>query len=388
MAALAQVAGGMAPALSDLLTVIRGQAGGLLDGADPSSATRPPLNQIYTAAEKAVSLIRQLTVFSGQQTMQAVTLDLNVLLDETVGGLHRLVGDGVALECQPATHLTLLVADADMIEQMLIVLTQNACEAMPNGGRLRLATELVEVTADTARSWPEGRPGDFVILTVEDTGRGITPEILPRIFEPFFTTKARGQSAGLGLAAVFGIVRQHRGWIDVQSAVGTGTSFRVFLPAAPAGAVAAAGGESARCRAGGKETLLLVEDDAAVREFTVIVLKDQGYRVLQAASGLEALEVWQWHGPRIKLLLTDMVLEGPMNGLELAARLRAERPSLKVICTSGHQREDMQRFPELTEGYRFLQKPWRPLVLQAAVRALLDDKLTAIDGPNMARNGT
>jgi CheY-like chemotaxis protein len=376
MEALAQIAGGIAPALSDLLTVIRGQAGQLLDAAGRDPGDREPLNQIYTAADKAASLIRQLMIFSRQQTMHAEIMDLNGLIDESAGVLRRLLGDGISVDFHLASNLPLIVADRDMLEQLLIILALNARDAMPTGGRLLFKTEVVDTMGDAAKDRPDQdhKSGKFVVLHVDDTGRGIAPEILPRVFEPFFTTKADGRSAGLGLATVFGIVQQHHGWMAVESVINAGSSFQAFLPAGPPGAVVEPGrGTEAGTRAG-NETILLVEDDAAVREFTVAILQQYGYRVLQASSGPEAMEVWKWHAPRVRLLLTDMVLEDHMTGLELAAKLRTESPGLKVICTSGHSRETMKRFPEDLEGCHFLQKPCRPQTLVAAVRALLDEK--------------
>ena len=371
MEALAQIAGGIAPALSDLLTVIRGQAGQLLDAADRDAGDRERLNQIYTAADKAASLIRQLMIFSRQQTMHAEIMDLNGLIDETTGVLRRLLGDGISVEFRLASNLPLIVADRDMLEQLLIILALNARDAMPTGGRLLFKTEAMDTTEGIGLDSPTRK---MVVLTVDDTGRGIAPESLPRVFEPFFTTQADGKSAGLGLATVFGIVQQHHGWMAVESVLNAGSSFQAFLPAAPPGAVAEPGrGAGAGTRAG-HETILLVEDDAAVREVTVAILQLHGYRVLQASSGPEAMEVWKWHAPRVRLLLTDMVLEDHMTGLELAAKLRTENPGLKVICTSGHSRETMKRFPEDLGGCHFLQKPCRPQALVAAVRALLDDQ--------------
>lgn len=398
MDSLAQVAAGIAPALSDLLTVIRGQSSVLLDAADHNAGAQEALKQIYTAAEKAGSLMRQLLIFSRQQPLHAVTMDLNDLINETAGVLRRILGDKIAVEFRLAPDPARIHADPGMLEQVLIILALNARDAMPAGGRLRLATEVVESAegtrlyeaAETCGPEPRaGTPGSLgqlaagepdrtsksmVVLRVDDTGRGIAPEILPRIFEPFFTTKAGGRSVGLGLATVFGIVRLHHGWVTAENVVNAGASFTVFLPAARPGSVAKAGGGSAAGTGEGTETILLVEDDAAVRDFTVAVLKERGYRVLQAGSGQDAMEVWKWHGPRVRLLLTDMVLEDQMTGLELAAQLRAENPGLKVICTSGHRRDTMERFPELSEGYRFLQKPCRPQTLLATVRTLLDDK--------------
>ncbi len=374
MAALAQIAGKIAPALSDSLTVIRGHAGWLLDHADPAAATQEPLNQIYTAAEKAGGLLRQLLIFSRQQTKQAGALDLNGLIRETASVLNRLLGSNIHQEFHLADNLPLVVADPDMMEQLIIILAQNARDAMPTGGRLLFKTEAADTVGESATGGSEGMEMKFVTLSVEDTGHGISPEILPQVFEPFFTTKAGGTNTGLGLATVFGIVKQHHGWLAVESAVNGGTRFKITLPAAPTNVIAGARAGAETRNRKGNETILLVEDDAAVRELTVFILHGQGYRVLQAGSGPDALEVWKWHASRIRLLLTDMVLEDHMTGLELATKLRAEDPRLKVICTSGHQRDDMECFAELAGDYHFLQKPCRPKTLLSTVRALLDEK--------------
>lgn len=370
--ALAQVTGGIAPALSDLLSVIRGQAGVLLDRAAPDAPMQEPLKEIYSAAEKAASLLRQLQIFSGQQSAHPEITDLNGFITESEGVLRRLLGAGIATDFRLAPGLPLIVADRAMIEQLLIILAVNAREAMPAGGRLFVHTAAVDVTTAAPPDWPESPPGPYVVLGVDDTGQGLAPEILPRIFEPFFTTKPAGRSLGLGLATAHGIVRQHGGWITAKNRTGGGASFQALLPVAPAGAEAAPDPASTAVPPGGNETILLVEDEAGVREFVASVLKEQGYRVLQASTGLEALEVWQWHGARVRLLLTDMVLEDSMTGMELAITLRADNPGLKVICTTGYQRTALQGFPGVEGGYHYLQKPCRPQTLLAAVRAVLN----------------
>src|SRR5882724_304667 len=352
MEALAQVAGGIAPALSDLLSVIRGQAGVLLDDADRYDGAQKSLNEIYTAAEKAGSLIRQLLIFSQRQTMYPEIVDLNGLIGETTGVLRRLLGDNIAVEFALSANLPLIYADPAMMEQILIILALNARDAMAAGGRLSLKTQGVDATGGVANEIRNGTLGNFVVLSVDDTGRGIAPEILPRVFEPFFTTKPEGRSAGLGLATVFGIARQHLGWVTAENAVNAGASFKIFLPAAPADAVARSGPGTGARAGWGHETILLVEDDAAVRDFTAAVLQAHGYRVLQAGSGPDALDAWRWHGSRVRLLLTDMVLEDHMSGLQLAEKLRAENRGLKVICTSGHSRDTLERFPENAAGCR------------------------------------
>lgn len=373
--ALAQLAGGLAPALNDLLTVITGHASLLLDRTDADAPTRESLNQIYTAGERAVSLIRQLLLFSGRETLHAQVLDLNPRIEETGPVLRRVLGAEISVELRLADGLPPVAADAGMLEQILLGLAWNARDAMPHGGQFVVTTTTVELADADMKKFPGGRPGNFVALAVSDTGSGIAPEILPRIFEPFFTTKAAGRSTGLGLAAIFGIVQQHHGWLAVESTVGTGSTFNVFLPAAPPEARAETPERAAGKSGGGGEAILLVEDEAAVREFTTAVLQRYGYRVLQASNGTDALEVWKWHGSRIALLLTDLVLEDHMTGLDLAKKLRAAKPGLGVICTSGYGREIMARSGALPGGCHFLQKPCRPQALAGAVRAVLDGQI-------------
>lgn len=372
MAALAQIAVGLAPALSDSLTVIRGQTGVLLDGPGLPLATQQSLLQIHNAAERASSVIRQLLIVSQQLTAQPLALSLNALIAETDGVLRRLLGPAVTLECDLAADLPPILADPGLLEETLIALALNARDAMPHGGRLRLKTEAREIATESAPSPPPARTGRFVVLECSDTGHGIGAADLPRIFEPFFTTHTGGKHPGLGLAAVFGIVRQHHGWLTVDSAVGAGSSFRISLPALPPGPAEPASPARDRGNLRRHETILFVEDDAAVRDFTYELLQEQGYRVLQATSVAEALEAWQWHSGRIKLLLTDLVLDDSGSGLDLATRLRAENPNLKVICTSGHQRADLKRFPGLAQGYAFLAKPCRPQTLLATIQRLLE----------------
>jgi CheY-like chemotaxis protein len=244
---------------------------------------------------------------------------------------------------------------------------------MPQGGTLAIATEHVTIDETATGRHLEARPGEFIGLSVRDTGCGIPPEILPRIFEPFFTTKQAGHGTGLGLAIVLGIVQQHQGWIEVESTVGVGTCFRILLPAAPPAATRQADHPTKTAAAGGgAETILLVEDEPAVREFAVAVLQTHGYQVLQAASGYDALEVWKWHQSRIALLVTDLVLPDGLGGVELAARLCEAKPALKVVLTSGYANDTAGAEFRPPAGARFIHKPYQPQMLAQAVRDALD----------------
>jgi CheY-like chemotaxis protein len=246
---------------------------------------------------------------------------------------------------------------------------------MPQGGQLLIATDKTRLDADYARARPEACAGEFISLTVSDTGTGIAPEHLPRIFEPFYTTKEVGQGTGLGLATVHGIVKQHQGWLEVSTCVGQGTTFKVFLPAIPAPAAATATAESKPVVRGGHERILLVEDEVTVRLMTRRLLETRGYRVVEAVSGREALEVWQRQKGKIDLLLTDMVMPDGLAGRELAEQLRAEKPELPVIFVSGYSAEVAGRDPEFfrRSHSQFLQKPYSTDTLLQALRRCLDN---------------
>ena len=373
MEAVGQLAGGVAHDFNNVLTVVIGYAQMLLDrGTIPPDAVEP-LRQIYNAGTRAANLTRQLLVFSRKQTIQRRVIDLNQIAREISALLRPLIGEPIKLELSLSADPCPAEADASMIEQVIMNLAVNARDAMPKGGTLTIAMEHVTLDAAAPHRHPEARPGAFVCLSVRDTGCGIPPENLPRIFEPFFTTKAAGHGTGLGLAMAFDIVQQHQGWIEVESTVGAGTCFRVLLPAATPATTLPAGRPAKPATTGGAETLLLVEDEPAVREFAVTVLRSHGYRVLQAGSGIDALEIWKWHQSRIALLVTDLVLPDGLSGEELAVRLRQEKPALKVVLTSGYANETIGEEFRPPAGTHFIRKPYKPQVLAQAVRDALDD---------------
>ena len=361
------MAGGIAGNFSHLLTVINGRAKLLLERPALPPDVAESLREICTAGGRAAGLIRQLLVFSQQQDMQMVPVDLNRLIADHLGMLRGMLGGQTSLEFRPGDRMPPVLADAGMLEQVMLNLGGNAGEAMTNGGRLTISTETCEITGNDRQRQPEARPGLHVCLQFSDTGRGIAPEHRTRVFEPFYTTKVNGRGAGLGLAVVHGIVKRHGGWIELESEVGAGTTFRLFLPACPDGLVAppAAVGR-------GHETILLVDDEPAVRELAWLILQEYGYRVLQAESVTSALEIWRWHSHRIALLLTDLLLPDDLTGLELAARLRAEKPALKVIVMSGLNPGIHGPDPRELAGVDFLHKSFSPEALGRMVRAVLD----------------
>jgi CheY-like chemotaxis protein len=246
---------------------------------------------------------------------------------------------------------------------------------MPQGGRLTLQTRIVELTEAELHGKDDAKPGRHISLRVQDDGCGIPQDILSRVFEPFFTTKEVGKGTGLGLATVFGIVKQHHGWLEVDSTVGAGTCFTLSFPILKSSSsVPPETSAPDRPVAGGRETILIVEDESSVREFAVAVLKPLGYRILQARSGLDALEVWKWHSARINLLLTDMVMPDDLNGPELAAKLLTDKPDLAVIFTSGYSQETMRSVFAPAKTKRFIHKPYSPRQLSTVVREALDAK--------------
>ena len=258
-----------------------------------------------------------------------------------------------------------------MIEQVLLNLVVNSRDAMPAGGQLTIATGMETLDERQARQNPDATPGPHVWLAVADTGCGIAPEQLPRIFEPFFTTKEVGKGTGLGLATVYGIVKQHRGWITISSGINKGTTFRIYFPAVKGPRAEDRTGPLALQLPRGTETLLVVEDDFPVRMLVSNLLQRCGYTVLQAESGVAALQVWNEHRNRIRLLFTDLIMPDGMTGRELAEKLQSEKPGLKVIYTSGYSTE-VGKGLQLIEGVNFLQKPYPSGKLVQAVRKSLD----------------
>jgi PAS domain S-box-containing protein len=376
MEAVGQLAGGVAHDFNNILAVIRGNAELLLAEGQHTDETREGLNRVVEASERAANLTRQLLAFSRKQVMQPRPLMLNEVVANLTKMLNRVIRENINLQCHYAALLPYLQADPGMIEQVILNLVINARDAMPGGGQLRVATEHLTLDEAHARANPKARAGEFVCLLVSDTGTGIAPEVLIHIFEPFFTTKEAGKGTGLGLASVYGIVEQHQGWIEVSSQVGEGSTFKVVLPAIPTPARLAAAAEAEVEVRGGKETILLVEDEHAVRLTTRRILASKGYTIREAASAGEALELWQSHAGEIALLLTDIIMPGGMSGHDLAGRLWGQRPGLRVIFMSGYSANVAGNNPEFARRTRnhYLQKPFSSRTLLEAVRRCLDEK--------------
>jgi two-component system, NtrC family, sensor kinase len=375
MEAVGQLAGGIAHDFNNLLSVIRGHTGLLLGVQEiPAAKTQESLREVDDAAERAASLTRQLLTFSRKQVMQPEYLDLNEVIAQVGKLLGRVLGEDIALEIEATANVPHVRADRAMVEQVVMNLAVNARDAMPKGGRLVVRSDTAELDSTALPRHPLARAGRFASFSMTDSGCGIAPEVLPRIFEPFFTTKEVGKGTGLGLATAYGIVKQHGGWIELESTLGRGTTFTIFLPASAKPAAETPRHASGTDLIGGTETILLVEDEAPLLNVTRMVLQHYGYRVLAATSGAEALNMWPEHGAQIDLLLTDVIMPHGVSGPDLAARLTADKPGLKVIMSSGYSRDLLDRKSGIGEEMHFLSKPYTPLKLMTAVRACLDGK--------------
>jgi len=356
MDALGRLAGGVAHDFNNLLTVIKGNADLALDQIKPADPARANCEQIGKVADRASSLTRQLLAFSRRQLLQAKVLDVNELVMDSSRLLKRLLREEIEFSVCLGESLGRVLADPGQIEQVLLNLTVNASDAMPEGGTLLIETHNVTVDAKYSHSHPGVKPGQYVLLAVTDSGVGMTSEIKARIFEPFFTTKEAGKGTGLGLATVYGIVNQSSGFIHVETALGTGTRFEIYLPFTQEHPTLASAAQRVAAAFKNRETVLLVEDEDSVRALTCEFLQSAGYQVLTASDGIEALEIAERLKNAIHLLVTDIVMPR-MRGQELARRAQEKLPKLKVVFMSGYT-EELHGSSQPLETCSFLQKPF------------------------------
>jgi len=371
MEAIGQLAGGVAHDFNNLLTIISGYSEVLLarlPATDPASRL---LQEIHKAGERAAALTRQLLAFSRKQIIQPKVLDLNALVSEVGKMLRRVIGEDLTLTTVLSPRLGQVKADPGQIEQVLMNLAVNARDAMPQGGKFTIETANVELDQNSIQGQPEVQPGCYVLLAVSDTGCGMTEETKAHIFEPFFTTKDLGKGTGLGLATVYGIVKQSGGYIYVDSEPGHGTMFKIYLPLVEDGVPSGQSHTNPKTSPHGSETILLVEDEDAVRSLTRYALQLHGYAVLEARDGEEALRVAEQHQGPIHLLMTDVVMPR-MDGRQVAERLAQAQPGLKVLFLSGYTDDAVVRHGVLASEVAFLQKPFTPSALTQKVRDVLD----------------
>jgi PAS domain S-box-containing protein len=369
MEAIGQLAGGVAHDFNNLLAVIMGYGELLLGEFVPDDPKGNDVGEMLAAAKRGVALTRQLLAFSRQQMVQPTTLDLNEIVEGIEKMLRRIIGEHIRLSTKLATGLDHFLADGSQVEQILLNLTVNARDAMPEGGRLLIETRNVELDEASASTQPGVVAGRYVVLAVADTGVGMSEEVQKRVFEPFFTTKEVGKGTGLGLSTVYGIVRQSGGHIVIKSQAGQGATFEVYFPRNESGAAArsSAAPPPSTCRA--TETVMIVEDDEGVRVVASRILREQGYTVLEARRASEARRIWEKHGPSIDLLLTDVVMPD-INGPRLAEELARSRPGLRVLYMSGYPGAGGLVSPQ-GEALTCIEKPFTPSSLAAKVREIL-----------------
>jgi two-component system cell cycle sensor histidine kinase/response regulator CckA len=371
MEAIGQLAGGVAHDFNNLLSVITGYSEILLEHLEDDAPMRKPAEEIKRAGQRAASLTRQLLAFSRRQVLEPKVLSLNIVVSEVERMLRRLIGEDVDLQTSLYPAIGLVKADPGQIEQVIVNLAVNARDAMPRGGKLLIETSDVELDEHYTRLHPPMLPGRFAVLTVTDTGTGMDAETQAHIFEPFFTTKEPGKGTGLGLATVYGVVHQSGGFVCVDSEPGQGAQFKVYLPLVQEAI------ETPEYRLldvvndSGSETILLAEDSEPLRELICTILRNQGYTVLDAGDGAEALRIANQQSDPIHLLIADVIMPG-MGGHELSENLRSLRRDLKVLYVSGYTDDTIFRHGVSDASVTILPKPFTPRELTRKVRAVLD----------------
>lgn len=364
MEAVGLLAGGVAHDFNNLLTVIAGYNRLILDHLPPDHSMRGYAEEVLKASERAAALTDQLLAFSRRQVVQPVVMEINPAVANMQRMLRRLIGENIELHTDLAADAPRVKVGAGQIEQIVVNLAVNSRDAMPKGGRITVTTRAIQIAEGQTARTGGLRPGSYLMLSVGDTGSGIDAATRKRLFEPFFTTKEPGKGTGLGLSTVYGIVKQNNGVIWVDSEPGQGATFTIYLPAAREDSGQAAPEPAPASSQRGKETILLVEDQAEVRRLVREILVRQGYLVLEAASGVEAVDIAHKHTGPIHLLLTDIVMPG-VSGREVAQQLQAMLPKIRVLYMSG--------YPEnVVEGMMFLQKPFSPQTLTRKIRQVLD----------------
>jgi len=374
MEAVGRLAGGVAHDFNNLLMVISGYAEVLLEQIQKGNPLHPKIEAIHQAADRATTLTRQLLAFSRKQLLELKVVDLNLIVEDMERLLHPLIGENIELHTQLAPDLGRTRADAGQIEQVIMNLVVNSKDAMPNGGKISVRTANAKLNnEDTRREYTYLQPGQYVVLSVTDTGEGMDKETQLRIFEPFFTTKEKGKGTGLGLSTVYGIIKQSGGYVLVESEPRQGTTFRIYLPRVEDALEATGPVGASRSQAGGSETVLLVEDEESVRQLVRETLELKGYKVLEADNVEAALQIVSGYSGKIDMLITDVVMPG-MSGRELSARLCASCPQTKVLYLSGYTEDAIVHEGVIDPDTAFLQKPFTLQALSRKVREVLGER--------------
>jgi two-component system, cell cycle sensor histidine kinase and response regulator CckA len=371
MEAIGVLAGGVAHDFNNLLNVINGYGELILDALHTEDPVRKDVEQIQEAGQRAAALTAQLLAFGRKQIMQPETIDLNLIITQMSSMLRRLIGEDIEFIVQPLSDLGMIHADPSKIQQVLLNLVVNARDAMPEGGTLTLETLNVNFEDSYIKDHPVANPGDYVMMAISDNGIGMDAQTQAHIFEPFFTTKAKGKGSGLGLATVYGIVKQSGGYIWVYSEPGKGTTFKIYFPRLKAACTSSIGPQPGKTDSRGFETILVVEDETAVRMLAVRILQDRGYHVLEAAQGSDALRIAEEFKEKIHMVVTDVIMPG-MSGKTMVTHLETKRPDIKVLFISGYTDNAIVHHGMLDSNVAFLQKPFSIEGLTRKVREVLD----------------
>jgi signal transduction histidine kinase len=371
MESVGRLAGGVAHDFNNMLSIIHGYTGMAMDELDPQSPIYADLEEVRKAADRSANLTRQLLAFARRQAAAPIMLDVNETVESMIKMLKRLIGENIELCWKPGDGVWVLKIDPSQVDQILANLCVNARDAIDGVGKLTISTENVAIDAADCENRPEFVPGEYVMIIFEDTGSGMDKETLSNIFEPFFTTKAVGEGTGLGLATVYGIVRQNYGFIDVYSEPGSGTIFKIYLPKHHCEIDMILNADSRKSATSGHETILLVEDDQSVLRMTAKMIERIGYTVVSAATPGKAIQLAKEHAGRIHLLMTDVIMPG-MNGLALSREIMSIHPNLKLLFVSGYTADIIARHGVLEKGLHFIEKPLSRKVLADKLREVFE----------------
>ncbi len=373
MESIGQLAAGIAHDFNNVLSVIMGYSYLLLSTIPPSDPVHEKIKRIHDAGDRAAILTRQLLAFSRKQVLEKKVISVNTIIDNFLKILGKMAGEDIIITTCLSEKSCVVDADPSQIEQVIMNLIVNARDAMPKGGEIIIETELVQLDQGDVSKHIEVKPGQYVLMAISDTGEGMDEDVLAKIFDPFFTTKESGKGTGLGLATVYGIVKQHGGYIYAYSEKGKGTTFKIYLPANKKAEEGIEDKASSKALFGGNETILIVDDNTSICQFIVETLEPLGYHCLQASSGQEALQLHHQYQGTIQLLLTDVVMP-VMSGRQLAETIKKERPELKVLFMSGYTESIITHHGVLEEDVNYISKPITPVALTQKIRVILDDK--------------